>query len=196
MRSSRQEDQRDQTRCLRTTSCSGSGPWTVPLTPPRLDGPCRSLCSLRPCDIETSFCLFGVHARLLLRDLALLRFPAGFLSSSCLSMNTEESTYGKRSSRGRTAQSSPPGASVQGQRGSRNSQTPTSPFRDVCGTAAASARPSNNTLVLLLKMELMIFGTEFRATFSRLVKIWFKGEYYAPNSRSSLVPSYKFRVKI
>ena len=140
--------------------------------------------------------LFGVHARLLLRDLALLRFPAGFFSSSCLSMNTEESTYGKRSSRGRTAQSSPPGASVQGQRGSRNSQTPTSPFRDVCGTAAASARPSNNTLVLLLKMELMIFGTEFRATFSRLVKIWFKGEYYAPNSRSSLVPSYKFRVEI
>ncbi len=45
-----------------------------------------------------------MHARLLLRDLALLRFPAGFFSSSCLSMNTEESTYGKRSSRGRTAQ--------------------------------------------------------------------------------------------
>jgi hypothetical protein len=46
-------------------------------------------------------------------------------------MNTEEFTYGKRSSRGRSAQSSRPRASAQGQRGSRNSRTPTSPFRDV-----------------------------------------------------------------
>ena len=40
-------------------------------------------------------------------------------------------------------------------------QTPTSPFHDVCGTAAASARPSNNTLVLLLKIELMILALNF-----------------------------------